>query len=218
MIRARTVPVAPGSGYHETRAWRSKKQSILRDLEIESSRSPIFKVLDAVDLGPEIRALSVFLIPTLVAPRRGEVRTQGPVVVNLRYHQRWQDVPPLPWEPVTVLFPEDFFHPNAHLGGGLCLGSPPAGIPMEAIIHLTFAALTFQSANPIEWQGLNPAAAGFVRRQADAFPLVPSGLYEAPPDHLLRPLGIPPPASAFLDVLAGEQPPGFGTLQPEVGP
>ena len=171
------------------RVWELKKGRLIRDLREVAGRSPVLKVLSIVDLSDEIRAIVVFWIPTLVYPRNGEIVTAGPVVVGIRYHSSFLSAPPLPWGLVTVLEPKGFFHPNAGPGGGLCLGHPPAGIGMAPILHLTYAALTFASANCVEWEGLNPEAAQFVRSKAAAFPLVPTGLFETPPADLVAGLG-----------------------------
>jgi hypothetical protein len=179
----------------ECKAWERKKGSITRQLLSVADRSPILSVVDVTDRGDEIRIMAVFQIPTLVVPRDGKVRTAGPVVVGIRYLEAFMTEPPLPWGIVTVLQPFDFYHPNSSPGGrGLCLGHPAAGIDMESILHLTYAALTLSSANCIEWEGMNPEAAQFVRSHAAEFPIVPTGLFERPPAHLLIGAGKPPSA------------------------
>lgn len=183
------------------RAWRLKKETIRSDLRDAAERSPVLEVLDIFDFPDEIRAIVAFSVPTLVAPKKDEVRVEGPVIVAVRYHASFIRVPPVPWEITTILHPLDVFHANIHLSGGLCIGKPPAGISMESILHLTFAAITLQSYNPVEWEGLNPIAADFIRRHVDSWPIVDSGLFEDPGESLRPPLGTRPALTALLERL-----------------
>lgn len=188
-----------------TKEWRLKKASLLRDLEAVAARSPIVMPLAAQDHGAEVRFVVAFLIPTLIRPGpRGEIRTAGPVIAGIRYHEEFLAAPPISWEVACVLSPgSDFYHPNANGGRGVqgvCLGHVPCSVGMEALLCMLFSGLTLatSSVNTVEWQGLHPEAAAFVRAQAaTAFPLVPTGLYEAPPPELFRPLHL-----AGLDLLA----------------
>jgi hypothetical protein len=177
-----------------SRAWESKKKSLSEQLFSVAERSPVLSIEDLTDRGDEIRAIAVFRVPTLVFPREGKVRTAGPVVVGIRYLEAYMTEPPLPWGIVTVLQPFDFYHPNAAPGGrGLCLGHPVAGVDLESVLHITYAAITLCSANCVEWEGMNPEAAQFVRSHAAEFPIVPTGLFERPPENLL--IGSGKPAS-----------------------
>ena len=188
---------ARGGSGRPSRIWREKKVSIERDFRFAARRSPVMRLLGLEDCGPELRAYIAFLVPTLLAPGpQGELRTGGPVVVGIRYNESFLTVPPIPWEVVCVLSPLNAFHPNIHAGNGLCLGSIPSGFSIEPCLHLTFAALVLQSHNCVEWEGLNPVAAAFVREHACQFPLVPTGLYEAPPAAALS--GMAPEGDDFL--------------------
>ena len=178
-----------------SKVWSTKKRALQEEVLALVARSPLLFVEAIEDLEEELRILLVFLIKTLVTPREGKVQTAGPVLVGLRYHKRFITSPPVPWEIVTVLMPGNFFHPNSSPGHGLCLGKPPAGVGLASVIHLTFAALTLSSFNTLEWQGMNPEAAAFVRNHADEFPLMKTGLFEEPEEPFHFPLG-------------GNQPPG----------
>lgn len=175
------------------RAWRNKRQSLERDLKSIVECSPIIEALHVEEGPSQWRALVCFEVPTLVPPRYGNVQVAGPTVVDIRYLARFVNEPPTPWGLVTVLYPRDFYHPNAvppslGLPGGLCLGKPEAGISLDAIVHLTYGAITLNSANLVEWEGLNSEAAKFVRAHADSFPLVETGLKETPAPGVHRPL------------------------------
>ncbi len=172
----------------QSRVWACKKQSIVADLRAAEAHSPVLDVLQLTVRPDEIRAVLGFGVPTLVAPERDEVRLEGPVIVGVRYNETFVTRPPVPWELVSILLPQKTFHANLHPSGGLCIGSPPAGISMESILHLTWAAITLQSYNTIEWQGLNKSAADFIRRHASAFPIVGTGLNEIPSPSLRRPV------------------------------
>ncbi len=186
-----------------SKAWPLKVASLTRELVHVEERSPLLRVIrrptleggdDAIPNSGEFRTIIGFEIPTLVrlaVPGEGgdpRVLLAGPVLIGLRYAESFLDAPPIPWEIVTILGPPQVHHPNVHGGGGLCLGSPPAGIGMESILHLTFAALVLASHNTVEWEGLNSDAASYVRDHADRFPIVETGLFEAPPEAMRRPI------------------------------
>jgi len=166
------------------RIWELRKKALTQEIRDMASRSPVLRLESLEDLGDEIRAAVGFNIKTLVRPLEGEVRTGGPVLVGIRYHRSYLRTPPPSAGIVTVLAPHDVYHPNLGVGRGLCLGSPPVGITMENILCQCFAALTLSSYNSIEWQGLDPSAARFVRANAHRFPLLDTGLFEDPPAHL----------------------------------
>ena len=184
-----------------SRVWRYKKQSIVAELRAAEERSPALDILELGERPDEVRAVLGLRVPTLVVPERDEVRLDGPVVVGLRYYEAFITRPPIPWEIVDILQPGNVFHANIHPSGGLCIGAPPAGISMEAILHLVWAAITLQSCNTIEWQGLNPRAADFIRRHADEFPIVSTGLFAAPDPQVALPVRpVPPPMFAPISL------------------
>ena len=169
-----------------SRIWRHKKQAMRDELYAVATRSPVLKVLGVAERPDELRIRLAFLVPTLVRPRDGRLVTAGPVLCHVRYNESFLRTPPVPWELVRIFAPMDFYHANQR-AGGLCIGRPHAGINIEAILHLTYAAITLQSCNTVEWEGLDPEAAGFIRRRAAELPVVSTGLYEHP-GKLLRPL------------------------------
>ena len=206
MRSKRKIAFPPDAGpIKGSRRWRGKVNASRQALQEASDRSPVFRVENFAAGEESFHALGTFLIPTLVKPDGDEIRLDGPCLVAIRYHERWMTEPPVPWELVTVFHPLDIFHPNAGSANGLCIGITPAGIGMQAIVELTYAALTLNSYNTLEWDGLNRDAAAFVRRHADRFPITPTGLYEALPEgvwpHLdlttRPPLPLPPGLIGF---------------------
>lgn len=171
------------------RSWIARTQSMRRELAELEEKSPVFRVLDLQERPDEMRILATFGIPTLVVPKNDEVRMEGPVVFGIRYLRSFLREPPPPFQIITIVAPEDFFHPNGTPSGGLCCGHPPVGIRVFDLVHLAFAAVTLQSSNPREWDSLNQQAADFVRRHVDDLPLLTTGLYEEPPRALLRHMG-----------------------------
>ena len=169
------------------RQWDLKRQSILRELQEIDSASPVFDVLQVENRADEIRAIAVFKVATLVRPNNDELRTRGPTITGIRYHKDFIRRSPIPWEIVTVLSPHDAYHPNSR-SGALCLGRPPAGIAMKDVLHLTYAAITLQSFDAVEWHGLDAEAAAFVRRHVEELPLLETGLLEHPGQEHIIPL------------------------------
>lgn len=166
-----------------SKIWHSKKQSLIRELDELIQRSAVLSLLGVKDGGAELRAMLQFDTVTLVRPFDGAIRCQGPVVVGLRYHEQFLAQSPIPWELVSVLSPHFVFHPNIDPAGALCVGHPQPAIRFTEIVHMTWAALTFnlRVADTVEWHGLNPAAAAFVRANQHRMPLTECGLYEAQP-------------------------------------
>ncbi len=173
----------------DDRLWNRKRIAMVEELEKLAEESPILEIASIEHRVDEVRAVLALEIPTMVTPMNSEVRLDGPVVVGIRFTQRFCTVPPLPWEIVTVLHPLDVYHPNidSRGSGALCLGSPPAGISLAEIVHLTYAALTLASFSPQEWRGLHAAASRFTREHAEQFPIIETGLLESPPEGFHRP-------------------------------
>ncbi len=123
---------------------------------------------------------------TLVADGNGTIRREGPVVLGIRYHERFLSEAPHPMELVTVLQPNDVFHPNCAGSGAFCLGHPAAGISLEWILHQLWAGLTFnmKAVNTRPGEIVNPEAAVYVRANAHQFPITKRGLFEQPDEDL----------------------------------
>jgi hypothetical protein len=159
-------------------------EEILRDF---AARSPVMNIFGTEDCGDEWRALIVFNVKTLVSDDDGTVLRDGPVVVGLRYLERFLSEAPHPMEIATVCRPNKVWHPNISLAGNCCLGHPPAGVSLDLVIHQLWAAFTFNMKiiNTRAGQIVNPEAALYVRANAHMFPITKRGLFE-PPDEELK--------------------------------
>ncbi len=167
-----------------SRIWEMRKEKLIETFETFSDISPVMWLMELQDLGDELRAIVEFHTKTLVKQPGKPPEFVGPVLTGIRYHQSFQSQAPVPWEIVTVLYPMPAFHPNINRNGGLCLGKPPANVPMDLILHLTWAALVLNTrlVTTTDWQVFNPEAAAYVRAHSDQFPLTERGLLEPLPD------------------------------------
>lgn len=166
-----------------SRIWAIRKAKLIEALERFSSASPVMTLWDIEDVGEELRAVVQFDTDTLTKPAGQEVVLAGPVVTGIRYHQSFLSQPPIPWEIVTILMPMAIYHPNVNPNGGLCLGHPLAGVPMDLILHMTWAGLVMNTrlVTTTDWRVFNPAAAAYVRSHSHKFPLTERGLLEPLP-------------------------------------
>jgi hypothetical protein len=175
-----------------SRMWQNKKASLSAMADEFSQRSPMLELLGREDMGDEWRSMWLLKTATLVQRQDGTLHLAGPIVLGIRYHESFLGECPHPMEIVTVLQPRRLFHPNAAPTGALCLGHPQPGLSLEYIIHQAWAGLTFNMRKVNTQRGdiLNPAAARFVRANAERFPLTQKGIYEEPDG--------PPPATPPL--------------------
>jgi ubiquitin-protein ligase len=166
-----------------SKIWGFKKQKLLRELEEAQRRSPVLRVLGTHVYDDELRAMVEFNTTILVKGPDQAICEKGPVLVGIRYHRELLSTPVVPWEIVTVLLPQYPFHPNISPTGSICLGHPPPAMPMMEILHMTWAALTFnvRVMDTVDWHGLNPEAAAYVRANKEKFPLTMRGLFEPVP-------------------------------------
>jgi hypothetical protein len=166
-----------------TRKWTLKKSSLLSELDECATRSPVLSVLVTQEFAHEVRTLVRYQRETLVKSRTGVIGLAGPVVVGIRYRERYLSEAPHPLEIATILAPLGVHHPNCSRTGFVCLGHPTPGLSMEQILHQIWAALTFnmRTINIRRGEVLNREAAQFVRHHPDRFPLTSKGLYEAEP-------------------------------------
>ena len=162
-----------------SRIWEEKKKSLEARLQDFAKRSDAVMPMVTYDQGDEWRAVVLLDAQTLVQRADGTVATAGPVVLGIRYHERFLSEAPHPLEIVTILQPR-VFHPNANAAGAMCLGHPHAGLTLDAILHQVWAGLAFnmKSVNTLPGEILNREAANFVRANACRFPLNRRGLFE----------------------------------------
>jgi hypothetical protein len=163
--------------------WSMKKEALVNELHELERRSAVLHVLGVQDGGAEWRALIRFDTLTLVRGPDGVVRCRGPVTAGIRYHERFLSQAPIPWEIVAILSPPFVFSPNINAAGALCLGHAPPAIRLTEMIHMCWAAITvnLRLVDTVEWHGLNPEAAAYVRANQHRFPLTECGLFEAAP-------------------------------------
>ncbi len=167
----------------QSRVWQLRKEKIQEILKDFSQRSPVMSLLSLEDAGDEIRGVVQFETETLVKFPGREAALAGPVVAGIRYHALFQSQAPIPWEIVTLLFPMAIYHPNVSASCGLCLGHPTANVPMDLILHMTWAAIVLNTrlVTTTDWNVFNPQAAAYVRAHKDRFPLTDRGLLEPLP-------------------------------------
>jgi hypothetical protein len=165
-----------------SRIWHLRKRKLDQTVRDYARRSPVMDCLGCTDMGDEWRTMIGFTTRTLVKPPGGEVQRAGPVVIGIRYCQRFLGEAPHPFEIATVLFPSFVWHPNCNIHGCMCLGHPAPGISLDQILHQTWAGLTFHmsAVNTERYQVANPAAAAYVRDNATQFPITGKGLFEEP--------------------------------------
>src|SRR5437764_15083206 len=94
------------------KVWDMRRQSMRKEIDALPRRSPVVDVLGVQDLGSELRTVLLFKTETLVQARDGAVQRKGPVVVGLRYNERFLAEAPNPSEIVSILAPFFVFHPN----------------------------------------------------------------------------------------------------------
>lgn len=169
----------PAAGPAASAAWTHK----LAKIEAVVGRvcaGPNVTLIGQERRAAEFRAVLQFATPTLVRLPGAAPSLAGPVVVGLRYHERWLSHAPVSWEVATILSPVHVFHPSINPGGGLCLGHLAAGFSMEEVLHLTWAAIVFNTriVNTVDWQVFRPEAAAFIRAHRDQFPITRRGLLE----------------------------------------
>ena len=163
------------------RKWELRKDKFSQVLEQFDRDSPNMRLLAVEDAGDEVRAMVEFDTVTLVRPPGGNVQFRGPVLTGIRYHHRFLSIAPIPWEIVTILSPRAVFHPNVNEQNGLCLWHPQANIPLQQILHTTWAALVLNTrlVNTVDCQVFNHNAAAYVRAEHARFPLTERGLLES---------------------------------------
>ena len=165
-----------------SRMWEQKKLSLKGELDKVARLSPVLDALMWEDRGDACRAVVGFRTKTLVRGSNGEITTDGPVVVGIRYLERFVSQAPLPMEIASSVQPDRIFHPNCNPAGATCLGHPTAGLTLELILNQLWAGLTINMkvVNTRWGQIVNRAAADYVRANAHRFPLTRKGLLEAP--------------------------------------
>lgn len=108
-------------------------------------------------------------------------------VFHLTYYEAWRWEAPPGWAPLGLVRPTAF-HPNMRpdLGGAICLGRLPPGIPPREIVLLGYYALSLQdfALDETDPHGvMNPLACDFYRRHPEYLPLTRAGLFDSWPEN-----------------------------------
>ncbi len=120
-----------------------------------------------VDGAPPNRYLVAFQCEGLVRWRDGEVRQAREFHAGIYFAPDYLRTV-RPGEVVTMLFPDDIWHPNI-LGPAICLGGIAPGMSIVDLLHQIYEILSYQ--NWASHDGLNPAACEWARNNQDRFPL-----------------------------------------------
>lgn len=168
-----------------SKIWRLKKTANERIVRSYAERSPVMTCGWTADGGVEWRTVVVFDTKSLVLDTEGEVQREGPVVLGIRYHERFLTEAPNPFEIATILRPQGIFHPNAD-GSAICLGHPDAGFSLETVLNQLWAGLMFnmKMVNTKPGDIVNRQAAEYVRSNVQLFPITKKGLFENPDEDL----------------------------------
>jgi hypothetical protein len=169
-----------------SRIWQERKRANERIVRDYAARSPVMRLLGVMDFGSEWQSIVAYDTKTLVDDCDGTIRREGPVVICVRFDERFLSEAPHPMQIVSVFEPKGIFHPNCSRVGAFCLGHPAPGISMELILHQVWAGLMFnmKTVNTRPGQIVNGAAAVYVRANAHQFPISRRGLFEAPDEDL----------------------------------
>ena len=168
------------------RVWQMKKEALENELAHYVERSPVLNHLATCDGGDEWRTILMLDTKTLIVGAGDVIERAGPVVVGIRYHERFLSQAPHPMEVVTILEPLRVHHPNCD-ARGMCLGHPPAGLTLDQVLNQVWAGLTFNMdfMNTNHGEIINRKAADYVRAcGAKMFPITRRGLLEEPDDEL----------------------------------
>jgi hypothetical protein len=171
-------------------AWKIRKTELNKTVLEFSETSPVFAPISVEDLGDEWRLVASFDTRTLVMSPAGEVEKAGPIVMGIRYHERFLSQAPHPFEIAVIFEPRRVFHPNCDYAGTMCLGHPTTGLSLETILNQVWAGLNINMNTVRTMPGriLNPHAAEYVRANAPKFPLTRRGLLEEPEPELANPM------------------------------
>jgi hypothetical protein len=164
-----------------SKAFDLRKQKLTQTVQDYAARSPVMELKDIIDWGVEWRCVVSFDTKTLAEDLGGEIIVdEGPIIVGIRYHERWLSEAPHPFAIATILAPANIFHPNIAYTGAACMGHPPAGFSLESVLNQLWAGLTLnlKVANTIPGDVANARAAEYVRTTAERYPFTRKGLFE----------------------------------------
>lgn len=164
------------------RSFKHWKAASAADVVEQANRSPRMELLD-INLQGDMNIVCCIKMPVPRWPRGDELVLGESAVFHLNYRAEWRSEPPAGWEPLGLLKPLDFFHPNSRpeLKGALCLGRLPAGVAPAELVLLGYYLVSLQECALDEEDPdgvLNPQACEWYRCHSQYLPLTRAGLFD----------------------------------------
>ena len=163
------------------RAWREWKAAAAEAVVELMERAPRLQ-LHGISLEGDLNLAYRISMPVPQRPEGDRLIVGDVAVFHLNYQESWRWEAPPGWAPLGLVRPSAF-HPNMRtdLGGAICLGRLPPGIPPREIVLLGYYALSLQdrALDETDPNGvLNPLACDFYRRHPEYLPLTRAGLLD----------------------------------------
>ncbi len=124
----------------------------------------------AVDGAPPERVLVELRCRTLTRAGSGAIGEARRVVLGVWFPADYLRRVARPLEILTVLEPQNLWHPNV-LPPGICIGPIDAGTSIVELIFRAYEVITYQRFTPVEHNSLNPAACAWARANLARFPV-----------------------------------------------
>lgn len=179
-----------------SRDWRQFKEASAREILELAERTQRMDVL-AISLEGDFRLAYEISMPVPRVPKDGRLRIGNRALFDLMYQENWRWESPPSFLPLSVLQPDDVFHPNCRPAATppidlpirmpllsramVCLGQlPPCTAPKE-IVLLGYFALTLQDRILDEFDPagvFNPEASQYYRDHPEHLPLTSAGLLD----------------------------------------
>lgn len=163
------------------RTWCEWKNAAAAEVVALVEQAPRLQLL-GMSLESDVNMLFQIGMPVPQWPQGDQLVVGNVAVFHLNYQESWRWEAPPGWAPLGLVRPIAF-HPNMRpdLGGAICLGRLPPGIPPREIILLGYYALSLQdfALDETDPHGvMNPLACDFYRRHPEYLPLTRAGLLE----------------------------------------
>lgn len=182
-----------------TRDWLQWKEGAGREFIELANSTPRMEMLGMFFDG-DFRLNYQITMPVPRSPEAGRLRIDHRAVFHLVYLENWRWESPPSWLPLSLIYPDDVFHPNCKPAGDLsidmpghmplsramvCLGRlPPCTSPKE-IALLGYFAVTLQdrTLDELDPEGVfNPQASQYYRDHPELMPLTKAGLFDQWPE------------------------------------
>lgn len=166
------------------RSFRAWKESALRDILDMANNSPRMTIIGA-DLSADLELACEIVMPVPRRPLDGKLQIGHFAVFQLVYVDRWRRVAPHGWEPLSLIYPRDAFHPNVSarfdVQGACCLGRLPPSVRPKELLLMGYFLASNQDMNLDERDPegvLNREACIYYRAHPEYLPLTQAGLYD----------------------------------------